>query len=252
MIDTTDRPQFLAADGSRAIPAVSADEMREVDRLAVEVFQLGVLQMMENAGRSLALQASEMAGRRPFRAAILVGPGGNGGGGLSCARHLHNHGVEAAYVLAQPPEEMRSAAVNQLRTLQTAGLKPVSEPDAARVISQADVVIDALLGYGLSGAPRRRVADLIQLANASGKAVLALDLPSGLNATSGDHPGQVIHPARTLTLALPKLGLRDVEGRLFLADIGIPPELFGKLGIQTPPLFNGQYAFELDPSKSEA
>ena len=248
MIDRPDRPCFLAADGSRAIPAVSADEMREVDRLAVEVYQLGVLQMMENAGRSLALQASEMAGGRSFNAAILVGPGGNGGGGLSCARHLHNYGVEAAYVLAQPPEEMRPAAVNQLRTLQTAGLMPVPENDAASVISQADVVIDALLGYGLSGAPRRRVAHLIQLANASGNAVLALDLPSGLHATSGEHPGVVIHPTRTLTLALPKLGLRGVEGRLFLADIGIPYELFGMIGIQTPALFNGQYMFELDPS----
>ncbi len=248
MFDGKVRPQFLTADGSRSVPALTGSEMAEVDRLAVEVYQLGILQMMENAGRSLALQALEMARPRPFQATILVGPGGNGGGGLSCARHLHNHGVRVSFVLAQLPGEMRPAAVNQLQILQSAGLKPVPDPDAAKAISQADIVIDALLGYGLAGPPLGRIADLIQLANDSGAAVLALDLPSGLDATSAERPGQVIHPTRTLTLALPKTGLRGVPGRLFLADIGIPYELYQSLGIQTPALFDGQFAFELDPA----
>ena len=122
---------------------------------------------MEKAGRSLTLQTLEMISLQPLLAAILVGLGGNGGCGLIWPRHLHNHGLEVAFVLAQPVEEMHSVDVDVLRTLRTAGIKPVPEQDVPRAISQAGVLIDALIGDGLSGAPRRQVADLIQHAYAS-------------------------------------------------------------------------------------
>ncbi len=246
------RPLFKTTDGLQTIPAVTADEMREVDRLAEDVFQLSVLQMMENAGRSLAVHALELAASHPCSAAILVGPGGNGGGGLSCTRHLHNHGVQVEYVLARPEAEMRPAAVSQLRTLAEAGLAPTPVTSAPRIIHGANIIIDALLGYSLSGAPRGGIAELINLSNASGKKVLALDLPSGLDATTGEHHGVYIHADRTLTLALPKYGLVGLHGELYLADIGIPSELYQKLDIRIPPLFNGRYSLELDTTPLQA
>lgn len=85
--------QFRTNSG-RLVPAVTADQMREVDRLAVDVFQLGVPQMMENAGRSLAENAIDMLRELPERAVVLAGGGGNSGGALCCARHLRNHGAD--------------------------------------------------------------------------------------------------------------------------------------------------------------
>jgi NAD(P)H-hydrate epimerase len=241
------RPMFKTADGLQTIPGVTASEMRKIDRFAAEVFQLSILQMMENAGRNLAQHAHEMAGARPFRAVIVIGPGGNGGGGLCCARHLHNHQAGVQFILAQPAAVMHPAAVSQLNTLKAAGLTPARAGSATQLMQEADIIIDALLGYSLSGAPRGEIAELIQLVNKSGKLVLALDLPSGLDATTGECPGVSVRANRTLTLALPKRGLIGYSGQLHLADIGIPPELYRELNIDLPALFHGRYSIELQP-----
>ena len=94
----------------------------------------------------------------------------------------------------------------------------------------ARVVVDALIGYSLRGAPRERAADLILACNRH-RRVLSLDVPSGLDATTGEAPGEVVRPERTLTLALPKTGLGDIPGDLYLADISIPPEVYARLGL---------------------
>jgi NAD(P)H-hydrate epimerase len=209
-------------EGGIAVPAVTADQMREVDRIAVEDFGLGILQMMENAGRNLAQNAMEMLGGESGPVTILAGGGGNGGGGLCCARHLHNRGYEVHLVLDRDAGAMRGAAGTQVR--------------------RALVVVDALIGYSLRGAPRGRAAELILACNRHGR-VLSLDVPSGLNATTGEAPGAVVQPERTLTLALPKTGLGGVPGDLYLADIGIPPEVYDRLGLpyQSPFLDAGYW-----------
>jgi NAD(P)H-hydrate repair Nnr-like enzyme with NAD(P)H-hydrate epimerase domain len=89
---------FRTEDGI-VVPAVTAEQMREMDRIAVEEFGLGILQMMENAGRSLALNVMEMLDSAEGEVTVLVGPGGNGGGGLCCARHLHNRGFKVWVLL---------------------------------------------------------------------------------------------------------------------------------------------------------
>ena len=96
-----------------AVPALSEAQMREVDRVAVQEFGLGVLQMMENAGRSLAMHVMELLRGRDGGPVILAGPGGNGGGGLCCARHLHNRGVDVQLLLSREPDELGSAASSQ-------------------------------------------------------------------------------------------------------------------------------------------
>lgn len=117
----------------------------------------------------------------------------------------------------------------------------ISEGDVD--LSQADLILDALIGYGLTGNPRGAAAEWITWANGAGRPILALDAPSGLDATTGQ-PGQpCIRAAVTLTLALPKTGLltpeaRPLVGELYLADISVPPELYRRLGIEIGSLFN--------------
>jgi NAD(P)H-hydrate epimerase len=217
--------------------------MREVDRIAVEELGLGILQMMENAGRNLAANVMELLGTVGSfgEVTILAGAGGNGGGGLCSARHLHSRGYKVNMILDGEASALRGAAANQLRILRAAGLRPLAPSEAEEAIRRADVVVDALIGYSLRGAPRGRAAELIDLCNEHARQVLALDVPSGLDATTGEAPGAIVRPDRTLTLALPKTGLASISGELYVADIGIPPEVYRPLGLSFEPFFRDRY-----------
>ena len=233
-------------ESGHVVPAITAAQMREVDQIAVEEFGLGLLQMMENAGRDLAGNVMELLGTAAGRVVVLAGAGGNGGGGIACARHLHNHGFDVAIVLDRDAATLTGAPAAQLATLAAAGLAPANSGEAPGLVRRADLVVDALIGYSLAGAPRGRTAELIALCNASASRVLALDVPSGLDATTGETPGIVVRPDRTLTLALPKTGLARVPGDLYLADIGIPPEVYARLGIALASIFGNEYWLRLD------
>ncbi len=243
------RTYFETIDG-QPIPAVTEDEMREVDRLAEQVFSLGVLQMMENAGRNLALHAMQLC-QKEARILILAGPGGNGGGGLCCARHLHNHGYHVDILLSHRPENLSAPAKSQYTILKQSGLQPHPLNEVYTLLRGTCLIIDALLGYSLKGAPRGPIHDLILASNESSLPSLSLDLPSGADATNGETPGVAITPARTLTLALPKRGLVNISGRLFMADIGIPPELYEHIGLSIGPVFSDRYWLELRSATSD-
>jgi NAD(P)H-hydrate epimerase len=236
---------IFQTEGGLIVPAVTAEQMREVDRIAVEELGLGILQMMENAGRNLAQNVIDVVGGAgPDRSdgiTILAGAGGNGGGGLCCARHLHNRGFRVRLVLDRETAALHGAAGRQLHILQAAGLRPEDPAAGADAIRGAQLVVDALIGYSLRGAPRGRAAELIDLCNQHAVRVLSLDVPSGLNATTGESPGVAIQPERTLTLALPKTGLYSAPGDLYLADIGIPPQVYEQLGLVYASPFREQY-----------
>jgi NAD(P)H-hydrate epimerase len=236
---------FQTAQG-KPVPALTAQEMREVDRIAVEEFGLGILQMMENAGRTLAAHVLELLRGQPAAVAVLAGPGGNGGGGLCCARHLHNRGIEVRVVLSKDETWLHGPTQNQLHILQRAGLLPLPFAQGAEAIRRSSVVVDALLGYSLHGAPRGPVAELIALCNQNASQVISLDVPSGLDATTGEAPGRVVRPQRTLTLALPKTGLRRATGEIYLADIGIPPQVYLGLGLVLQSPFEDRYWVALE------
>ena len=228
------------------VPAITAEQMREVDRVAMEEFGLGILQMMENAGRNLAENVLDMLGAASGQVTILAGAGGNGGGGLCCARHLHNRGCRVRLALDRGAAALTGAAAAQWRILQAADLQSLTPDQVALALRQSDLTVDALIGYSLRGAPRGRAAELISLCNAHAPRVLALDVPSGLNATTGETPGVVVRAERTLTLALPKTGLQCVPGALYLADIGIPPEVYHRLGLSFDPPFGDCYWLRLE------
>ena len=231
----------FVTEGGYRLPALTEDQMREVDRIAMEDFGLGVLQMMENAGRNLALHAIENVNDPSAEIVILAGSGGNGGGGISCARHLRNRGYSARLILTRDPSKLTGSAGAQYRIVEKAGHQATPIDEAEEKIQQAALVIDALIGYSLKGAPRGVTKDLIEATNEFSARTLALDIPSGFDSTSGDTPGVAIHPHRTLTLALPKVGLAEVPGEIYVADIGIPLEVYAPLGIRLEPFFGGAY-----------
>jgi len=237
---------MFTTESGLLVPGVTEDQMREVDRIAVEDFGLGILQMMENAGRSLALNVIDMLGSSTGEVTVLAGSGGNGGGGICCVRHLSNHGFKVHLVLDRDPQQLGGSTRYQFNILHEAGLRPEEPNNAGKLIQRAQVVVDALIGYSLKGSPKGRTAELISLCNENATNVLSLDLPSGMNATTGETPGVVVYPTRTLTLALPKIGLHQVDGDLYLADIGIPPEVYQSLGISFEPFFNGRYWIRLN------
>jgi len=225
---------------SVSIPAVTTAQMAEVDRLMIETYSILLIQMMENTGRDLAEQARRMLDGRltDRRIVVLCGTGNNGGGGMVAARHLHNRGAKVQAKLVADPARLTDVPAHQWNILKVMRLTTEDDPDLA----QADLIIDALIGYGLSGNPRGAVAEWIERANASGRPIVALDTPSGLNATTGQPGSPCIRATATLTLALPKTGLltpqaRPFVGELYLADIGVPPELYRLLGIDVDRLF---------------
>ena len=229
---------FKTIDGT-IVPTVTAEQMRRVDEVAVQEFGIDLLQMMENAGRNLARHAMDMLGSESSKAPILIaaGAGGNGGGGLCCARHLHNRGCSVVILLDRDTDLFQGVPKRQLHILETAGIKPISLERGEELFQSAGLLIDALIGYSLRGAPRDVASRLIEGMCRSGNPVLSLDIPSGTDATTGEIPGQVVRPSRTLTLALPKTGLSETPGDLYLADIGLPPELFRNVGISFPQIF---------------
>ena len=246
MVDLQREVVFRTEDGV-LVPALTADEMREVDRIAVDEFGLSILQMMENAGRSLAQTALNMLHGTKSEVAVLAGSGGNGGGGLCCARHLHNRDFKVWVVLDGRDASLTPAACNQLKILRAAGLQPTDFSHASDLLRRSQLVVDALMGYGLRGAPKGGTAQLIDLCNDHGRRILALDVPSGLNPTTGGTPGSVVRPDTTLTLALPKTGLHSLPGELYLADIGIPPQVFHRLGLRYEPPFKKHYCVRVVP-----
>lgn len=237
------------------VTLVSVDQMREVDRLMTEEVGISLLQMMENAGRCLATHARAMVGgdARGRQIVVLAGRGGNGGGGLAAARRLFGWGAAVTVVLAQSREDMRDVPLQQLTILEWIGIPVRLQADRiSALFADADLVIDALIGYGLRGAPAEPVAALIRAANASGRPVLALDLPSGLDGDSGEAADPTIRATETLTLALPKHGLlapaaRPWVGKLHLADISVPEKVYRRLGLMVGPIFAESDIIAIDP-----
>src|SRR5262249_459264 len=156
----------FVSDTGVEVPAVNAAQMREVDRIATEESGPNLFQMMENAGRNLAslsIQLVSHAWHDPL-VVVLAGPGGNGGGGSWAARHLANHGAKVWLCLADA-EHLGSVPAYQRKVFAST---PGTEVDSKKLTdSRPDLIVDALLGYSLSGAPRGRAAELIEWANAT-------------------------------------------------------------------------------------
>ena len=228
------------------VPYLSREQILSVDRVMVEELHITLSQMMENAGHHLAkLARSRFFDGNPIgkKVIVLAGKGGNGGGAMVCARHLQNWGAEVGVVLGVPRKEMTVGPAMQFHILQQIQVSVYELEDLAN-LSDLDLIIDGLLGYGLTGAPRDLAAELIKWANQHDTPVLSLDIPAGIDAETGEVHQPAIKADATMTLALPKEGLRaeqalDNVGELYLADIGVPPAVYERpdVQMQVGPLF---------------
>jgi len=226
------------------IPYLTTQQMIEVDRLMVEEFGIQLVQMMETAGRHLAVLARErFLEGDPVNKNIIVlaGSGGNGGGAMVSARNLHNWGAKVDVYLTRSVSDLSGVIQAQAKTLQAMDIKLQTAFDLKD--AAPDLIIDGIIGYSLEGAPRGAAAEMITWANRLDKPVLSLDIPSGLDAGTGKIHSPAIRADATMTLALPKVGLRgpgvEIVGELYLADIGVPPALYehSTLNLQVGPIF---------------
>lgn len=208
---------------------VTSQQMRELDRLS-ESSGFLLIQMMENAGRSLAEVALRIF--QPKRVAVLAGSGGNGGGAMVAARHLSNLGTQVEVFRSSTFEGRTGIPAFQSSLLTVAGVNQTIGPDGFNP-GVYDLIVDGLVGYSINGEPRGHVRSLIEATASTSVPILSLDIPSGLDPDSGEKQGLNIRPSATLTLAAIKQGLivNDLAGELFLADLGIPRILYEELGI---------------------
>lgn len=224
------RSSFRTPSG-RNVTAVTADEMQEVDRIAVEEVGLQLLQMMENAGRILAWHVRDLR-NRGASVLVVAGNGGNGGGGMACARQLVNRGIPVQVIVDRPPAEFSGVAATQYRILDEMDVPVTTDTEQLSQSETRRVIVDALIGYGLDGAVRSPASGVIERLNRLSEPVVSLDVPSGIDATTGETLGVAVTPDRTVTLALPKTGLETVTGERYLADISIPQTVYDRLDIE--------------------
>jgi NAD(P)H-hydrate epimerase len=213
------------------IELLTTQEMGQADGLTIKAGTPG-LALMEAAGRAVA---DEVVRHSPDRGmvTVLCGPGNNGGDGFVAARLLEKQGYTIKLALLGTVEALKGDAAEM-----AARWEGVMEPLAPSVVTGADIIVDAIFGAGLSRAIERIVAETIQAVNASGLPVIAVDVPSGIDGTSGEVRGVSIRATSTVTFFRAKLGHLLLPGRLHcgalrVADIGIPDSVLETIAPKT-------------------
>jgi len=211
------------------IKLASAAQMREMDRKTIEDYSVPGIVLMENAAlRLVDVLVDRYAPLRGKRIAIVCGKGNNGGDGLAIARHLGaRFGANVTVHLASDPSGYRGDAAANYKMAQAFGLKIRQFETRDWGPGGCDLIIDALLGTGITGAVEGAFAKIIEAMNRSGAPIVAVDLPSGLETDTGNVTGTCVRAALTVTFALPKYGLMvypgaDYAGEVVVADIGMP------------------------------
>jgi NAD(P)H-hydrate epimerase len=216
---------------------LNRNQVRELDRRAIEEFGVPGIVLMENAGRGVAEFVASLVPRPPTAPVVICcGKGNNAGDGFVIARHLDNRGIPVEILLFAEPGEIQGDAATNLAIVQNSGIEPeeftsnVDDESLQTRLARAACLVDALLGTGARGAPRPPLDRVIRAMNASGKRIVAVDLPSGLDCDSGEAPGEAICAAHTCTFVAPKPGLlldraREFVGQLHVIDIGAPRKL---------------------------
>jgi len=212
---------------------VSGQDMQDMDRRAIGEFGIPGLTLMENAGRACADAISEAFGPGAGKRALVVaGKGNNGGDGYVIARLLKERGWDAPVLLLAAPTGITGDAATNLALLDQGSviLAPVGVELPATLFREATLIVDALLGTGVKSEVVGAYRTAIELINASGRPVVAVDIPSGIDAGSGRVLGVAVRADLTVSFALAKLGNvlypgSELCGRLVVADIGMPPQV---------------------------
>ncbi len=224
---------------------LSREEVRNLDRRAIEEFGMPGVVLMENAGRGAAevLKALGIHGR----VVVCCGGGNNGGDGFVMARHLDNWNVSVHVLLFTQPENLTGDAATNFRVIEKSGLPittyaggAVDEAKLSENLASAEWIVDALFGTGLVGPVRRPMVPVLRGINASRAQIFAVDIPSGLDCDTGEATEPTIRAKHTATFAALKkayanAGSREWTGQVHLVDIGIPRILLKSQQIGVPP-----------------
>ncbi len=213
---------------------VTPDEMRAIDSRAIDGMGIPGLTLMESAGMgTVEFIESELGDPAGAGVVVVCGKGNNGGDGFVIARGLTELGAEVGvFLLGRAGELTGDARANYMRLDPECICELMDErglPNLISEIDDAELIVDAIFGTGFKGAARGLHSEVIAAINASGRPVLAVDVPSGLDASTGAREGECINAAWTCTMALPKLGFylhpgREAAGIVHVVDIGIPEE----------------------------
>ncbi len=221
----------------------TSEQMRELDRRTIEAFGTPGEVLMERAGQGVAAAVLRLAGLtgRMGCVRIVAGKGNNGGDAFVVARILHELGLAVQLILAAERDELKGDALVHFDSMVEAGVQPISPAHAGglppdNADADRELVVEGILGTGISGAPRGAADEAIALVNQLGihRPVIAIDVPSGLNSDTGTADGAVVQADMTVTMGLPKTGLvtaaaADMVGNIEVVDIGIPSDYVGNL-----------------------
>ncbi len=222
----------------------TALQMQEIDRLAIEETGVKGTVLMENAGLQTVLAMERFFGAlEGTKVCIVCGKGNNGGDGMVIARHLYNRGARVCIVLLGEKSALKGDAKVNLEIALLMGLElteVTSEGELSVVkekIISSHIVVDAIFGTGMHSAPRKFYQTIINKINEADKSVVSVDIPTGLDAGTGNVLGSCIEANLTVTFGLPKIGLiygtnRQYAGQLEIVDIGIPKTLIDNIPIR--------------------
>jgi len=218
--------------------AVTAETMQSLDRRTIEDYGIPGLELMERAGTHVAGIIQARFGKTKDNSAIiLAGKGNNGGDGFVVARLLVGAGWQVTLLLFAGADSLRGDALTNYTRLPSSVMQrhfqELSNDEARHLIGGTAVIIDALFGTGLTTGLSGIYADAVRLVNSSARPVVAVDIPSGIDATTGRTPGEAVKADITVTFAAAKIGQctypgAGYVGELIVTDIGIPAELLGR------------------------
>ncbi len=216
---------------------LTASQMGKVDRTTIDTIKIPGVVLMENAGQGVVREIESLLGQVSEKhVLIFCGKGNNGGDGYVIARHLFNHGADVTVFLAGKKEAIKGDAKINLTILENMELDvhEISSTEQIPQFHHVDMVVDALLGTGVTGPVRGFFGELIETMNSYDAPVISVDLPSGMETNTGAVHGACVCADVTVTMAHLKSGLlfspgQDFANRIVIADIGVPPEVSLKL-----------------------
>lgn len=221
------------------------EQMAKIDKIAIEKYKIPSIVLMENAALCVLKEIKKtLNGLCSKKVVIFAGKGNNGGDAFAIARHLHNKGALVNIFLLGDVETIKGDARINLEILRKMGVVPTEinshytninyMTNMMLFISEADIIIDGILGTGLKGKVKDITKDIIKIINESEKYILSIDIPSGLNGNTGEVMGECVKADKTVTFVLPKVGLFlypgcEHAGEIIVADIGIPTQIIDSI-----------------------
>jgi hydroxyethylthiazole kinase-like uncharacterized protein yjeF len=219
----------------------SVSEMRKMDSTAVKEYGIDEVLLMENAGNAVFFAIEKEIKAKYNKFLVIAGSGNNGGDGMVVARKLHSNNLQVKLLFFSEEKKLKGTTKKNFEILKKTGIpikKRPSQKEIEKALKETDVVVDAMLGTGLSGEVKGIYKEAIELVNKSGKKVVSVDIPSGIDGDTGKIMGNAVKSDITVTFGLPKIGNLNYPGyshwkKLYVSHISFPPELCEDKSIKT-------------------